>query len=120
MHAPDMPRFRDAVPNDIPHIAALQNAVSGALIAPWPADAIRLDAYDAKAGAGGFYSTCGFAPRGAVSYKDTPLLYFERLVSTCACYRVSAIRSTMARRPSISRRILLSTCVSPPTCNCVA
>lgn len=25
-----------------------------------PADAIRLDAFDAKAGAGGFYSRCGF------------------------------------------------------------
>ena len=47
----------------------------------WPADAIRLDAYDAKAGASAFYSRCGFAPRGRVTYKGNPLVYFERLIS---------------------------------------
>ena len=46
----------------------------------WPAQAIRLDAYDAGAGAGGFYARCGFASRGRVVYRGTPLLYFERLV----------------------------------------
>jgi GNAT superfamily N-acetyltransferase len=46
----------------------------------WPADAIRLDAYDAEAGAGGFYSSCGFREVGRVKYRKTPLIYFEKLV----------------------------------------
>lgn len=43
----------------------------------WPADAIRLDAYDAAAGAGGFYAKCGFREVGRVVYRRVPLLYFE-------------------------------------------
>jgi GNAT superfamily N-acetyltransferase len=46
----------------------------------WPADAIRLDAYDATAGAGGFYARCGYSERGRVTYRNTPLIYYERLV----------------------------------------
>lgn len=46
----------------------------------WPADAIRLDAYDALAGAGGFYATCGFSERGRVRYKENPLVYYELLL----------------------------------------
>jgi ribosomal protein S18 acetylase RimI-like enzyme len=46
----------------------------------WPADAIRLDAYDAEAGAGGFYSKCGFREVGRVTYRNTPLIYFEMLL----------------------------------------
>ena len=42
-----------------------------------PADAIRLDAYDAPAGAGDFYRACGYAPRGGKVYRGVPLLYFE-------------------------------------------
>lgn len=41
------------------------------------ADAIRLDAYDAAAGAGGFYSACGFVEVGRVVYRKVPLIYFE-------------------------------------------
>ena len=47
----------------------------------WPADAIRLDAFDAKAGAGLFYSKCEFRERGRVVYKGTPLAYYEFLLS---------------------------------------
>jgi GNAT superfamily N-acetyltransferase len=43
----------------------------------WPADALRLDAYDAKAGAGVFYAKCGLAERGRVSYRGVPLTYYE-------------------------------------------
>lgn len=43
-------------------------------------DAIRLDAYDAEAGAGGFYAACGYADRGRRVYRATPLVYFERLL----------------------------------------
>ena len=43
-------------------------------------DAIRLDAYDAEAGAGRFYEKCGFTERGRVTYRITPLIYYERLV----------------------------------------
>ena len=48
----------------------------------WPADAIRLDAFDAEAGAGAFYSKCGFREVGRVTYKQTPLVYFELLLPT--------------------------------------
>ncbi len=46
----------------------------------WPADAIRLDAYDTAAGASPFYVSCGFRERGRVKYKGTPLRYFEMLL----------------------------------------
>jgi GNAT superfamily N-acetyltransferase len=46
----------------------------------WPAEAIRLDAYDAPAGAGGFYAKCGFRNVGRAEYRGCPLLYFEWLV----------------------------------------
>ena len=43
----------------------------------WPAEAIRLDAYDADAGAGGFYQRCGYCERGRVVYRNVALIYFE-------------------------------------------
>jgi GNAT superfamily N-acetyltransferase len=46
----------------------------------WPADAIRLDAYDAPAGAGAFYAKCGYREVGRASYRNTPLIYFEMQV----------------------------------------
>lgn len=46
----------------------------------WPADAIRLDAYDATAGAGEFYRRCGYIERGRVTYRGVPLVYFERVL----------------------------------------
>jgi GNAT superfamily N-acetyltransferase len=49
------------------------------LVAAWPADGVRLDAYDGPAGAGGFYEACGYASRGRATYRGTPLLYFERV-----------------------------------------
>jgi GNAT superfamily N-acetyltransferase len=42
----------------------------------WPAEAIRLDAYDADAGAGGFYAHCGYREAGRVTYRGTPLVYY--------------------------------------------
>ncbi|MGD0629350.1 MAG: GNAT family N-acetyltransferase [Terracidiphilus sp.] len=47
----------------------------------WPADAIRLDAFDAVAGAGGFYARCGFREVAHVVYKKNPLIYFELVLS---------------------------------------
>jgi ribosomal protein S18 acetylase RimI-like enzyme len=46
----------------------------------WPADAIRLDAYDADAGAGGFYARCGFRHVGNATYRGNPLVYFEMML----------------------------------------
>jgi GNAT superfamily N-acetyltransferase len=46
----------------------------------WPADAIRLDAYDAASGAGSFYEKCGYSERGRVVYKGNPLVYYEVLL----------------------------------------
>lgn len=51
-----------------------------AVAASWPGDAIRLDAYDAKAGAGPFYAKCGFREVGRAAYRGVPLIYFELLV----------------------------------------
>jgi GNAT superfamily N-acetyltransferase len=47
----------------------------------WPADALRLDAYDAPAGAGPFYAGCGFAFRGRATYRGTPHVYYELLLA---------------------------------------
>jgi GNAT superfamily N-acetyltransferase len=47
----------------------------------WPATALRLDAYDALYGAGEFYRKCGFHEVGRASYRSTPLIYFERVLS---------------------------------------
>ncbi len=44
-------------------------------------EAVRLDAYDAVAGAGGFYEKCGFTERGRVTYRVTPLIYYELILS---------------------------------------
>jgi GNAT superfamily N-acetyltransferase len=44
----------------------------------WPAEMVRLDAYDAPAGAGGFYARCGLEERGRAVYRSTPLIYYER------------------------------------------
>ena len=44
------------------------------------AEAIRLDAYEGPAGAGGFYAKCGFRERGRVSYRATRLIYYEMLL----------------------------------------
>ena len=46
----------------------------------WPADAIVLDAYDTAAGAGEFYRKCGFEEVGRVSYRGTPLIYYQMLL----------------------------------------
>ena len=46
----------------------------------WPADAIRLDAYDSPAGAGPFYVKCGFHEVGRATYRHVPLIYFEALL----------------------------------------
>ena len=47
------------------------------LVREWGGDAVRLDAYDAVAGAGPFYEKCGFTERGRVTYRITPLIYYE-------------------------------------------
>jgi GNAT superfamily N-acetyltransferase len=43
-------------------------------------DCMRLDAYDHPAGAGPFYARCGFGERGRVTYRKTPLIYFQLLL----------------------------------------
>jgi len=52
-----------------------------AIARAWPADAIRLDAFDSAAGAGDFYARCGFREVARVIYKNAPLLYFELVLS---------------------------------------
>ena len=47
----------------------------------WPADVIRLDAYDTDAGAGLFYEKCGFRNVARVIHRGVPLVYYERLIA---------------------------------------
>ena len=47
----------------------------------WPADAIRLDAYDAEAGAGPFYASCVWTDVGRAAYRGAPLIYYEFLLT---------------------------------------
>ncbi len=47
----------------------------------WPADALRLDAFDSDAGAGAFYAKCGFRETGRTTYRNAPLIYFELVMS---------------------------------------
>ena len=61
-------------------LGRLALADAGAVARDWPADAIRLDAWDAEAGAGGFYAGCGYQERGHVVYKGSPLVYYEQLL----------------------------------------
>lgn len=53
---------------------------AAAIAKSWPADAIRLDSYDAAAGAGPFYAKCGLREVGRVTYKGNPLIYFEMML----------------------------------------
>jgi GNAT superfamily N-acetyltransferase len=46
----------------------------------WPCDAIRLDAWNADAGAGPFYAKCGFRETGRVTYRQAPLVYYEMVL----------------------------------------
>ena len=57
---------------------AIEDAITTARAGP--AQAIRLDAYDAEAGAGKFYAKCGFEERGRVVYKGDPLVYYELIL----------------------------------------
>lgn len=46
----------------------------------WPSQALRLDAWDAAAGAGPFYAKCGFRQTGRKIYRGSPLIYYELLL----------------------------------------
>jgi GNAT superfamily N-acetyltransferase len=67
-------------------VAAQRQGIGAALIASakdlalaWPADTIRLDAYDGPMGAGPFYARCDFRHVGKTVYRGVPLVYFEWL-----------------------------------------
>jgi GNAT superfamily N-acetyltransferase len=45
----------------------------------WHAQALWLDAYEHRAGAGPFYMKCGFQKVGSTKYREVPLVYFEWL-----------------------------------------
>lgn len=51
-----------------------------ALAREWPGNAVRLDAFDAEAGAGAFYAKCGYREVARVKYKGNPLVYFEMVL----------------------------------------
>jgi GNAT superfamily N-acetyltransferase len=45
------------------------------------AGALRLDAFDASAGAGQFYARCGWTEMGRATYRNAPLIYYELLLA---------------------------------------
>lgn len=47
----------------------------------WGAQALWLDAYQHRAGAGSFYLKCGFRKVGATRYREAALFYFEWLAA---------------------------------------
>jgi len=47
----------------------------------WGAQALWLDAYQHRAGAGSFYVKCGFRKVGATRYRESALFYFEWLAA---------------------------------------
>jgi GNAT superfamily N-acetyltransferase len=65
----------------------------------FPADAIRLDAWDAEAGAGMFYSRCGYTEVGRKTYRAAPLIYYELRLDSDSGPGSSA---PTARRPNKS------------------
>jgi GNAT superfamily N-acetyltransferase len=48
----------------------------------WPATALWLDAYEHAAGAGRFYSNCGFQARGTAVHEGMTLRFYEWLPGT--------------------------------------
>jgi GNAT superfamily N-acetyltransferase len=76
-----------------------------ALARRWPSDAIRLDAYDHAAGAGAFYLACGFREVGRVSYRGTPLVYFERVLRGGDAPNSACSSSTRLRPVTASSRL---------------
>lgn len=56
-------------------LAEADKAVRG-----WPGHSIRLDAFDANAGAGAFYAKCGYRETGRATFREVPLIYYERLL----------------------------------------
>jgi GNAT superfamily N-acetyltransferase len=51
------------------------------IVRGWPAEAIRLDAYDDPAGAGPFYAKCGYREVARVVFRGVPLIYYEKLTT---------------------------------------
>jgi len=70
----------------------------------WPADAIRLDAYDARAGAGSFYAKCGFKDVGRAAYRGVPLAYYELLLTPDHHSRETPNKALEPTRPLVTSR----------------
>ena len=60
--------------------SGLRKKSSSSSIRENPVTAIRLDAWDATAGAGPFYAKCGYREVARVVYRGNPLIYYERLL----------------------------------------
>ncbi len=57
--------------------------------AEWPAHALRLDAFANATGAGPFYTKCGWREVARVTYRRTPLIYYEFVLSTASSPNVA-------------------------------
>jgi ribosomal protein S18 acetylase RimI-like enzyme len=51
-----------------------------AAVRRWPGQSIRLDAFNADAGAGDFYAKAGYREMGRVVFRQVPLIYYELLL----------------------------------------
>lgn len=60
--------------------AMLTDAVQRVRHLSRPGHAIRLDAFNADAGAGAFYAKNGYTEKGRVVFRDVPLIYYELLL----------------------------------------
>ncbi len=76
----------------------------------WPADAIRLDAYDAPAGAGPFYAKCGFKDVGRASYRGVALAYYELRLKPGHQSRKAHNQKLALTRPSMRQGATGKTC----------
>jgi GNAT superfamily N-acetyltransferase len=86
-------------------LGSLALADACAIAAEWPAGAVRLDAYDANAGAGGFYAHCGFTERGRVVYKGT------HWSTMSACWGSRARKQVLVLRVVLAPVLTLSGCL---------
>ena len=59
--------------------ACIEGAIRAARA--WPADALRLDAYDHPAGAGPFYEKCGFRETSRRVFFRAPIIYYEMMLA---------------------------------------
>ena len=60
----------------------LSEAFAEAIASAWPADAIRLDAFDSAPGAGAFYAKCGLRENGDLADRQPRLITKDIVIAS--------------------------------------